>query len=458
MQPEKTHAPVRTAAKVRYIAPDVARGLALLGISLANLAAAWLMIDADHANYFGGVNGDPTVLEQILIVFQAMFVHVRGLPMFSTLLGVGVGMILVSLYRRGFTVAGARKVIARRYAFLALFGAIHMIFVFYGDIMLSYGLAALILALLIGLEDKWLKVIAYCLLGLWGLFGALGIVGSFAMPEKAAAGGASVNLETYPDLLSSAALMLAFQPFIVTQLLPIIIIGFIWGRNDVFADIDGNKKMLQVWAAIAIAVILLIGVPWGLSACGILPYEWETGFAALNELFGILTGPGILAIVALMMQPVQRKLNDQTAAGQTPKIPTWLAPFNALGKRSMSGYLAQSIIYFVIAYPFMLNLFDGATIPVQMLAATGVWVVTLLLAWGLEAAGKPGPFEKLHRRLSYGRDGLPDRYTPTQREIEKAQQQQAMYPQAYPQGYPQQPPVQQPPVQQQPMPQQPPQQ
>ena len=46
------------------------------------------------------------------------------------------------------------------------------------------------------------------------------------------------------------------------------------------------------------------------------------------------------------------------------------------------------------------------------LIALGVWVVSLLAAWLLEAAGQPGPVERLHRRLSYGKDGLQDPWVP----------------------------------------------
>ena len=60
--------------KVRYVAPDVARGLALLGIVIANVPTNWLATqDAAHSGFFGGTGSDPSMLDKILIVFQAMF-------------------------------------------------------------------------------------------------------------------------------------------------------------------------------------------------------------------------------------------------------------------------------------------------------------------------------------------------------------------------------------------------
>lgn len=83
-------------------------------------------------------------------------------------------------------------------------------------------------------------------------------------------------------------------------------------------------------------------------------------------------------------------------------MPGWLVPIVALGKRSMTGYLMQSVIFFVLVYPFMLGIPRDMGAFVQTLIAVGVWLVTLLAAWAMERGGMQGPFEKVHRRLSYG--------------------------------------------------------
>ena len=97
------HTSERTAARQRFVAPDLARGFALVGIAMANMVTDWDPAEGvDHAAGLGGYNGDGTVLEKLLVFFETVFVHVRGLPMFATLLGVGVGMIFASLERRGY--------------------------------------------------------------------------------------------------------------------------------------------------------------------------------------------------------------------------------------------------------------------------------------------------------------------------------------------------------------------
>lgn len=103
-----------SASRPCMIVPDVARGMALLGIAMANMTTAWVITTDRTGSYFGGII-DGSAWDKAAVVFSAFFVHNRGLPMFSTLLGFGVGLIALSLWRRGFPVRAARRVIAKRY-------------------------------------------------------------------------------------------------------------------------------------------------------------------------------------------------------------------------------------------------------------------------------------------------------------------------------------------------------
>ena len=404
--------------KVRYVAPDVARGLALLGIVIANVPTNWLATqDAAHSGFFGGTGSDPSMLDKILIVFQAMFVHVRGLSMFSVLLGVGIGMILGSLWRRSFTNRAAKKVIAKRYFFLLCFGVVHLIFFFPGDILTAYGICGMITALLIGCSDRMLRVIAGVMLGLWCAWCALGALMIFI--EGPGAPTLTMDMfygevsATYAEQIHRGFETLQGIAFPTISILPMILIGFVWGRERVMEDVDRYATRLWGWVVVTLLVILFVGIPFGLSSVGVLPYEWEPGFAILNQAFGRLTGPGILAAVMLAMRPIQRRI----AHGEP--IPEWLSAFNALGKRSMTGYLGQTIILFPVTAVFLLNIGHDWPIAGQMIFATAVWLVTLLVAWVMERRGMPGPFEKLHRTMSYGKNGLPQNYELTHKELER---------------------------------------
>src|SRR5699024_5788811 len=80
-------------AQARMIVPDVARALSLLGIAVANIPTAWLSLGAAETKLLGSIS---TGLDQVLAVLSTLFVHNRGLPLFTTLLGFGVGLIAMS--------------------------------------------------------------------------------------------------------------------------------------------------------------------------------------------------------------------------------------------------------------------------------------------------------------------------------------------------------------------------
>ena len=396
------------------VVPDVARGLALFGIAMANLPTAWVPDANDGApgDYFGGVLDD-SLWDKAAVIFEAMFVHVRGLPMFSTLLGFGIGLITMSLWRRQFPLKRTRAVLIRRYGFLAFFGVLHGIFLFTGDIMMLYGISGVIIALMVPLRDKTLHIIAGVMLGIGAGIGAIGslffLLWQPSAPAPAGAGidaGSGMDMlpaDTFGRFIAENAGEVAAEFFLYVLVafpfFPLMLIGFTWARRGVLAHVEQHRRELGIWAAVLAAIVLVIGLPWGLAALDVVPQEYEDGLFFLNMFFGPLTGPGILAALALLLDAVQKR----TERGAP--LPGWLYPFAALGKRSMSGYLCQSIILFVLVYPFTLHLGHEWSAATQMLVAFGIWLVTVILACVLEAAGKPGPFEWVHRRLSYGRTG-----------------------------------------------------
>ncbi|WP_313679243.1 DUF418 domain-containing protein [Corynebacterium stationis] len=383
------------------VVPDVARGLALLGIAIANLPTAWLTPGAPEAAFFGSINN---VFDQILVVASAMFAHNRGLPLFSTMLGFGVGLIAMSLWRKQFPAKRARQIIIRRYFFLAIFGAVHLIFIFYGDIMFYYGLTGIIIGLLLTVRDKVLAVTSYVVLGIVITGGLLLLVwGLLSGTDMSAVteGGRIEDFDTssYLGLLGFNAVTFVLNflsyPVYILGYAPIMLIGFTWARRGVLADVPAHRKELSFWAVIGVVYILGIGLPWGLAEIGVLPRELAPTFLTTNLFTGGITGPALLAIFALALQPVQER------ADRGPKPSVWLQIPMALGKRSMSGYLFQSLAFFVLCYPVTLGI-TPESVSAQVGLAFGVWTVSLILAWLMEAVNMQGPFEKMHRRLSYG--------------------------------------------------------
>lgn len=415
--PEPARTPELSAQKHRILSPDIARGIALLGIALANVATAWIVADPLlKAGSLGGlVTG--SVWEEIMAVISAMFFHVRGLPMFSTMLGYGVGMIVASLWRRRYPESKARGVLSRRYGILAVFGLIHMIFLFFGDIMFFYGIAGMLFAAIMTFKDKALWWFA-------GVLFAINTIGTLTMTlltplimGDGAQTGVNFTVgghDSYGDYLLFALLMVVAQiaavPMEILMLFPVMIVGYIAARHRVLSRVDEFRKLLWIAVGIAAAVVVLIGLPWGLAEIEVLPVSWAAPLSGLNQAFGVVTGPGIIAAIALLVEPMQRTLNAQAERGEAATLPLIPRMIAALGARSMSGYVMQSLLLLIVTQPFTLGIGIGQGILGASAVAFAVWLITMLLAFGLELMGRRGPFEAVHRRLSYGKKGLQDPY------------------------------------------------
>lgn len=401
------------------ITPDFARGIALLGIALANASVMWFApYSLGPAFFYGGTDGGP--LDNLTVLVTAVTTHVRGLPMFSTLLGFGVGLIVLSLWRKGFAVGQTRRIIVRRYGILAIFGLVHLLLIFPGDILVYYGVAALLLATMIAMRDKTIRIIIWVLLALHVVVGVgstlpLLILDEYLTNETAVAMVSTIDSSSIGEFLWANIkyffLSLVNFPVYIIGYLPLMLIGFLWARSGVLANIDQHKKMLISWSLSAAVIALASG--GFMATAALLTDSVQISLVAilLNNSLGVFTGPGILAGIALALNSVQKKLNAGAA------VPLWILIPVALGKRSMSGYLMQSILFAIISFDFLLGFGHRTGAFTVACIGTGVWLVTLGCAWILETKNIQGPGEFVHRRLAYGptmQPELPTDNTPAQ--------------------------------------------
>lgn len=398
-----------TPAKERILAPDVARGLMLLGIAVANAVTAWLAYGS--IGWAAGENpADPVVT-----VLNDVLAHSRGLPMFALLFGYGVGMLVMRESARGTPWPGARRLLLRRYGTLAAFGVVHAILLFWGDILLLYALYGLALTLLVPLRNK-------TLLWIGGVLGVLGVIISIgfgaAMDFIAGSPGGPVGgvdpLEGLPigalgdgyvgrQLVMGLFMVVTVPITFVSagfQIFPLMILGLVAARMRILEEADAHRKLLAIVAAVGATAAVAGGVPSGLADADVMDgHVW----GGISTAAGVFAGPGLVALIALACLPVQRRIRDAARRGEVLAPPLPLAMLQALGQRSMSGYVAQSVLFIVLAASWFLDLFAGPSLTAITAMATGVWLVTLIGAWLLQLAGKPGPLEAVHRRLTYGK-------------------------------------------------------
>ena len=383
-------------ASVRILTPDLARGAALLGIAIANGITAWSLRVGDvpqgYHRTLSGIIVNNSLWDKLTIIRADMFVHTRGLPMFATLLGYGVGMILVREQRKGATKNQCRAILLRRYGALILFGIVHMVFLFYGDIMFNYGLIILVLVIpLRNATNKTLLITA-------GVLFALAMVMNGALWSYLDMN--AVLLHGYghgyvqDQLIRGASLAFMYNflqfPYILPLVGSVILIGFVAGRNGVLEHPEHFRMPMRIAATITVIIVITVGLPLGLASLGILGYERI--FYLLNILVGMVSGPGIVVWISWIASWVERRKLTDT-------LP--IRMLTALGRMSMTGYVLQSVTFIFIMTPWFLGIGSGQSVAIVAVTATGVWLVTLIFAYLWSLTGKRGPIEIAHRSIGY---------------------------------------------------------
>ena len=246
-----------------------------------------------------------------------MLVHTRGLPMFALLFGYGVGMLVMRESGRGTPWPGARGLLLRRYGALAMFGAVHAVLLFWGDILLLYALYGLVLTLMVPLRNRTLLWIA-------GVLGVLGIIFNIvfgAALEMFAGGAGMAGPGGFEDLggtpfgsfgdgyvgrqLLMGLITVLTVPIVFVgagfQVFVLMLAGLVAARMRILEESDAHRKLLAIVAAVGVTAAVATGVPAGLSKLGVIDGPLWGG---LTSAAGVFAGPGIVALIALACLPV----------------------------------------------------------------------------------------------------------------------------------------------------------
>jgi uncharacterized protein len=368
----------------RVLAPDLARGVMLLLIALAHSR------DLHGAGYALGAAVAGTPLDTAVQAVLTLFVDSRARPMFAALFGYG----LVQLARRraesGLDWADTRRLLRRRAMWLVVFGLAHSVLLYSGDILAAYGFLALLFVGALRWSGRRLWIVA----GVFAVAGAL-LYGWMQLQM----GTAPVE-ELPADPLSSAVLRavvfgIVAPTNVVLSATPVLI-GIWAARRRILEEPGRHLPLLRRIAVSGVAVAVIGALPMTLQAIGAwTPRSPDVGLAVgfLHTLTGYVGGLGYAAIVALVVV----RLRDRRGP-----LVTALA---ACGQRSLTCYLAQSVVWFVTIEPYMLDLTGRLGVAAAAAIGLGTWVVTVVMADLLGRAGRRGPAETLLRRLTYGARG-----------------------------------------------------
>ena len=381
----------------------MARGLVLLGIALANVPF-WLY-EVELGILLKPVGDTADAVTNAMV---ALIADNRSYPLFALLYGYGLTQILLREQSVGAPWTAARGLLVRRNLWLLAFGAVHGVLLFFGDVLGTYGLVGLALVLLVRASGRVLAIVGWISFALLVVAsaaeGLLPLLDELA-PGVLGNGFGGVSAGTYLEATGARAVEwgatlvgTAFGGFVI--MLPTMMLGVWAARYRVLENPQPHRRRLAMIAAVGISLSLLGALPAALVLVGTLESSVATDLLATMVHGG--TGPiGAVAYLALIALVVGRSRRPGARPGPITR------GFAALGRRSLSGYLLQSVVFLAVFPAYALGFGQVMGIAEATQVAVLTWLVSLMLAIVLEAIDKPGPAEALLRRCVYGRRPTP---------------------------------------------------
>jgi uncharacterized protein len=390
--------PVSAGERIEVL--DALRGAALFGIIAANMRgfSGPLAAYFDHTVMWT----DPT--SRVAQAFVDLFIQGKFITLFAFMFGIGFAIQMERADRGGIA---SRIFYVRRLAILLVFGALHFVFVWWGDILAPYALLGFLLMLFRKRSQKALLRWAAVLYAYPILLGSVMFVLHSAgvqipsppptTPEELQRIIGVYAAGSYGDIVRQNVKEMPFMAFGLIFFYPRVLGTFLFGlwvwRERIILELPSKTEMLRrcqkhgLWIGLlfnSIAVALNEAFhpdPIAPSALGLL--------IGLSLTIGVPAGSVFYAsTVALLWEKVQWRER--------------LRPFVAVGRMALSNYLLQSLVCTTLYYSWGLG-FYGRVGPLLGFAPTiAIYAAQVVLSvWWLRHFAT-GPMEWLWRRLTYG--------------------------------------------------------
>jgi uncharacterized membrane protein YeiB len=373
-----------TGLRVRALGPDLARGFMLLFIALAN---SHYFITA--GSVLGGYPQDGSGIDRLFTLVIATVVDGRAFPLFGLLFGYGVAQIARRQSEAGRDPRRIRRLLWRRSLFLVVLGFVDAMLCYVGDILAAYGVLLFLGVWAIRWKARTLMAVALFFYVLTALPGE----GSLAISTDAP--DASM---LPPNLFAAFEARIGVFP-VIALFGPIgfaapFLIGLWAGRRRVLEQAEQHLRLLIPTAVIGITASIAGALPVSLMLSGFIDKPSKDTLEYLGPLHdsrGVLGGLGYAALIVLIALRIGRQQGRVSQA------------IAAVGQRSLSCYLTQSVVWTVAFTPYFGDLSGHVGVATTALLATATWLGTVALAYWMHLRSYRGPMETLVRRFTYGR-------------------------------------------------------
>lgn len=400
---------ISTSSK-RYLILDSLRGIALLGICLANFPEFSLYTFQKQEVIIAMPSAG---FDHIIRYLQFIFIDGKFYSIFSLLFGIGFSIQIEKIGKQKNTTQKNQRGIQafyRRLAILAFFGLLHLMFLWSGDILLLYALIGLLLPFFRYYSNKTLLTLSALLIfcpvmmdtikALSGNYFDLAapltsIIQYFHQKNGITDNNFGVWLvmgQNYTDVLqfTLSGAFIRIQELLasnrVFKVLGLFLFGLYVGRNRIYADLEKHKPLLQK--------IRMLGFIVGLPLSFI--YGWN---AMNNQPLGII---GSSIIYATSVVPLSLAyLSTLCLWFMNNNLPILFKFVATPGRMALTNYIGQSVLGIIIFYGVGFGLGAVMGLIYVELIALAIFAFQLIFSCIWLHYFQFGPLEWLWRMMTY---------------------------------------------------------
>lgn len=374
--------PIQQNERIHSI--DIIRGFAVFGIFLVN----WPILAGIESSQLTGVYDG---IDSYVRLFYDLFVQTKFYTMFSFLFGLSFYIFMTRAEEK---VERPKLLFVRRLLVLLLFGFLHYVLLWDGDILHTYALCGFLLLLFYKCQPKTILIWALSILGIIQILTLLGgLVTMFfsaealelvATPVLPLQDWTSQVQERFTAFYSET---LGSIRIVAPEILSLFLLGLYAGKKDIFRrakELDSKLKKVQIITFIATLPIFGIMIFYFIKADSYEPLRMS-GFTTLSGktlfLFYIIT------LLRLLQHEKWQKI---------------FKPLQYVGRMALTNYISQTIITLLV---FGLLVKMNITFPLWggTLFCIIVFTIQIFISRWWLARYQYGPLEYIWRVGTYGK-------------------------------------------------------
>lgn len=368
---------LQPTAKAERITPvDILRGFALLGVLAVNMLdfSSPVFMPEYHAPNYG-------VLDELAEAAIFFFATSKFYLLFSFLFGLGFA---IQMRRTTQTERAFVPFYLRRLGILFIFGVLHGLLLWHGDILSTYALAGVALLTLRNVRTSRLLLLA-------GVFMVISLLIFGASEEFSEWQGEAMTADRLTDIIKTStywemvefrvdsldqvALMIAQVPSVFAMFL----IGLVIGRGGYVERLSEYMPLMRRagWIGLAIGLPGNAVFVWGLAESDML-------LAAVGMTIG---APALSIFYVSLIARYAHRLK-------------FLAP---VGQMALTNYLSQTVICTTLFYGYGFGLYNEINPFPRLLLIFGIYGAQIVVSHLWLRRFRFGPMEWLWRSLTYGK-------------------------------------------------------